>query len=64
LIRQTSATFLSSHKVFALLERTPNSGGSNTAERDIDQCIQQAEAASEGRENLAETTALAPQAAL
>ena len=32
--------------------------GSSVAERDIDQCIQHAEAASEGRENLAENAAV------
>jgi outer membrane lipoprotein SlyB len=32
--------------------------GSSVAEREIDQCIQQAEAASEGRENLAESAAV------
>ena len=32
--------------------------GSSIAERDIDQCIQEAKAASEGRENLAENTAV------
>ena len=32
--------------------------GSSMAERDIDQCIQQAEGASEGRENLAENAAV------
>src|SRR5918999_2153312 len=34
--------------------------GSSVAERDIDQCIQQAKAASEGRENLAENAAVSP----
>src|SRR5918992_4657056 len=32
--------------------------GASVAERDIDQCIQRAEAASEGRENLAENAAV------
>jgi hypothetical protein len=32
--------------------------GSSVAERDIDQCIQQAEAAREGQENLAENAAV------
>ena len=32
--------------------------GASVAERDIDQCIQQAKAASEGRENLAENAAV------
>ena len=32
--------------------------GSSVAERDIDQCVQQAEAASEGRDNLAENAAV------